>query len=129
MLTPVGIGLDLIDLKRFELLYGEEDKDLLARCFTKDELESAGDGVDRVARLAGRFAAKEAAYKAIGGASRIALTDIVVTSDSMGKPTLVLHGEAKAAADRVGITSFLCSYTHSDASVAAVVVALSAGPR
>lgn len=126
---PVGLGLDLIDLDRFQKLYDGDDPDLLRRCFTEEELLSVGTGVDRVARLAARFAAKEATYKALGGPKDVALTDIVVSSDASGKPKLVLHGQAESAATLAGISSFLCSYAHSDTSVAAVVVALSAAPR
>lgn len=126
--VPVGLGLDLIDLARFQKLYGGDDLELLRRCFTDDELVSVGTGVDRIARLAARFAAKEAAYKALGGPQGVAHTDIVVSSDA-GQPTLTLHGQAEVAAKRSGISSFLCSYAHSDTGVAAVVVALSTGPK
>ncbi len=125
----LGIGLDLIDLERFRLLYGDEEPELLKRCFTDDELTAAGSGPRRLARLAARFAAKEAAYKAFGGGTDIALTDIVVESDTSGGPRLLLLGKAKAAAERKGIGGLLLSLTHSDASAAAVVIALSSGLR
>jgi len=54
----------------------------------------------RLARLAARFAAKEAAYKAFGGGIDITLTDIVVENDNSGAPRLLLLGAAKAAAER-----------------------------
>jgi phosphopantetheinyl transferase (holo-ACP synthase) len=56
----------------------------------------------------------------------LALTDIVVESDSSGAPHLVLNGGAKAAAESRGVGTLLVSLTHSDASAAAVVIALSA---
>lgn len=127
--TLVGLGLDLIDLERFRKMYGGDDVELLRRCFTDDELTSVGTGVDRLPRLAARFAAKEATYKALGGAQGVAHTDIVVSSEASGKPMLTLHGAAKIAAAQAGVTSLLCSFSHSDTSVAAVVVALAAMPR
>ncbi|MBX7198518.1 MAG: 4'-phosphopantetheinyl transferase superfamily protein [Rhodospirillaceae bacterium] len=127
--TLVGLGLDLIELERFRQLYGADDVELLRRCFSDDELTSVGTGVDRLARLAARFAAKEATYKALGGPKGVAHTDIVVSSEPSGKPILMLHGAAKIAAAEAGISSLLCSFSHSDTSVAAVVVALGAIPR
>ncbi|MBT1159641.1 4'-phosphopantetheinyl transferase superfamily protein [Aminobacter anthyllidis] len=124
----MGIGLDLVDLDRFRLLYGD-DLELMGRCFAQSELDAAGTGPDRLTRLAARFAAKEAAYKALGGASGIAHTDIIVSNSSSGAPTLLLKGTAREAADSKGVGMLLLSLTHSDASAAAVVVALSAGPK
>jgi holo-[acyl-carrier protein] synthase len=127
--VPVGLGLDLIDLAHFRVHYGDEDPDLLARCFTERELRSAGDGADRLARLAARFSVKEAAYKALGGGERVALTDIETVTGDDGAPSIVLHGSAREIADARGATSFMVSLTHSAASAAAVVIALSTGPR
>jgi holo-[acyl-carrier protein] synthase len=119
----------MIDLDRFTRLYGGENPDLMARCFTDAELADAGSGPDRIARLAARFAAKEAAYKAIGGGEAIALTDIVVSHDAFGAPVLTLSGAARDAAERKNLASFLVTITHSNSTAAAVVIALSGGPR
>ena len=129
MNIPIGLGLDLIDLEHFSVHYGNEDPDLLTRCFTSSELKSAGEGVDRLARLAARFAVKEAAFKAMGGGERVALPDIETVIGEGGAPEIVLHGAARTIADEQGITSFLVSLTHSPISAAAAVIALSAGPR
>ncbi|MDP9415676.1 MAG: 4'-phosphopantetheinyl transferase superfamily protein [Pseudomonadota bacterium] len=129
MSVPVGLGLDLIDLAHFRVHYGDEDPELLARCFTDGELKSAGDGVDRLARLAARFAVKEAAFKALGGGERVGLPDIETVTVEGGAPEIVLHGPAREIAEARGVTSFLVSLAHSAASAAAVVIALSAGPR
>jgi holo-[acyl-carrier protein] synthase len=127
--VPVGIGLDIVDLQRFSVLYGEDDPELLARCFTATELLAVGDGLDRLPRLAARFAAKEATYKALGGVTGAALTDIVVETGKSGAPTLLISGAVQRAAEAKGVRSFLVSLTHSDASAAAVVIALAGGPR
>lgn len=125
----IGIGLDLIDLERFRLNYGGEDAELASRCFTSDELAAVGTDTDRVQRLAARFAAKEAVLKAIGGADNVSMTDIEVRNDPSGQPNLVLKGLALEVAERRGVDRLLLSMTHSDASAAAVVVALSVGPK
>jgi holo-[acyl-carrier protein] synthase len=128
-MTIVGIGLDLIDLGQFSALYGDDDPELLARCFTVQELLDVGDDADRVARLAARFAAKEAVFKALGGAEGISHTDIEVARTAAGMPEIRLHGPAAELALRVGADRVTLSLTHSAASAAAVAIALYAGPR
>lgn len=125
----VGIGLDLVDLERFALFYGEEDPELLARVFTPTELEAVGNGSRRNERLAARKAVKEAAYKAIGGGIGLSDTQFELISSGSEAPSLILHGAALVRAEELGITRFMVSITHSDLSAAAIVVALSAGPR
>lgn len=128
MSTLIGIGLDLIDLAHFKVHYGEEDPELLARCFTQRELEQAGDGVDRLSRLAARFAVKEAAFKALGGHANISHLEIETIAAQSGAPELELSGAAQRLAEQRGVSQLLVSVTHSASSAAAVVVAL-AGPR
>lgn len=125
----VGIGLDLIDLQHFQVHYGSGDPELLARCFTDGEIAEAGTGQDRTARLAARFAAKEATFKALGGAPNIALTDVELVRVESGQPHLHLHGPAKELAEQRGADEFLVSLTHSVSAAAAVVIAISGGPK
>jgi len=56
--------------------------------------------------LAKRFAAKEAAAKALGTGFRngMRLTDIAVDHDALGRPMLVLHGQARVRAEQLGVT-------------------------
>ena len=129
MSVPVGLGLDMIDLAHFRVHYGEADSELLARCFTEGEIKAAGIEVDRLARLAARFAVKEATFKALGGGMGVGLPEIEAVAGKDGALAVVLHGSAKELADALGVTSFLVSLTHSATSAAAVVIALSAGPR
>lgn len=123
----VGVGIDLIEIDHFEKLYGNATPKLLARCFTLGELAACDGGVDRLARLAARFAAKEAAYKAMGGIEGASLTDVEVENDAAGVPTLVLHKIAAETAKKRGIGGLHLSLTHTSRSVAAVVIALTAG--
>lgn len=128
-MTVVGVGLDLVDLDQFKLLYGDEDEELLARCFTVQELADADDGVDRLARLAARFAAKEAVFKALGGAVGVAHTDIEVVRSPSGAPQVRLHGAAANLANQGGIEQVMLTLTHSPAAAAAVALAMGGGPR
>jgi holo-[acyl-carrier protein] synthase len=125
----VGIGLDLIDVAHFRVHYGDADTELLARCFTDGEIAETQSGQDRLERLAARFAAKEAAFKALAGGAGIAHTDIEVLRDESGQPQLRLHGAAKLLAQQHNVGKFLVSLTHSASAAAAVVIALSSGPK
>jgi holo-[acyl-carrier protein] synthase len=127
-MTVVGVGLDLVDLPRFIALYGSEDPDLLARCFTTQELADAGDGVDRLEKLAGRFAAKEAVLKLIGGLREgMALTDIEIARTPEGAPLVALSGLAQQYARMAGIGQIHLSVTHSATAAAAVAIGVSEG--
>jgi holo-[acyl-carrier protein] synthase len=123
----LGVGIDLIDLDHFRTHYGDEDPELLERCFMSRELEQVDDGVNRIASLAARFAAKEAVYKALGG-DNVALTDVETLRASDGSVMVQLHGAAAAIAAQKGVERILISLTHSPSSAAAVAIAI-AGPR
>lgn len=125
----IGLGIDLVDLDHFKRLYGDDDPDVLARCFTEAELRDVGTDVDRHERRASRLAAKEALYKSLGGGEAIAHTDIETLSEASGAPTIHLHGAALELAEAKGAGSFLVSLTHTGASAGAVVIALSVGPK
>jgi holo-[acyl-carrier protein] synthase len=129
MSDVIGIGMDLIDLDHFGVNYGKGDPELLARCFTDMEIADSGSGPNRTAHLAARFAAKEATFKALGGASNMALTDVEVVRGQSGQPELRLHGTAREVAERHGAVRFLVTITHSASAAAAVVIVLSGGPK
>jgi holo-[acyl-carrier protein] synthase len=118
----VGIGVDVVDLARFERTMSRTPK-LAERLFAESER-------DRPLRsLAARFAAKEAVMKALGRSTGIRWHDMVVSSDEHGSPGLTLGGAAKAIADELGVTRLHLSLSH-DAGVAiAMVVAEKEDPR
>jgi holo-[acyl-carrier protein] synthase len=129
-MVVLGIGLDLVELERFRVLYGDFDPEVLDRCFTAAEQSAAGTGVDRLARLGARFAAKEAVLKTIGGLQEgIALTDIEIVSDGSGAPAAQISGGARAAAGERGITGWQISLTHTAQTAAAAALAYSTDPR
>ena len=76
---------------------------LIPRCFVQAELDEVGNGVNRIERLAGRFAAKEAVLKAIGtgfGAG-VAFTDVMIlsrTGRGAGGPALGRSGASRQGA-------------------------------
>jgi holo-[acyl-carrier protein] synthase len=114
------VGLDLIEIERLERAL-ERHPGLAERIFLPDELRFAA-GHRRPARhLAARFAAKEAALKALelGG---LGLRDVEVAGGGGGAPQLRLHGRAAEEAERRGV-SLALSLTHSRELAAAAVVA------
>ena len=122
----LGIGTDLVDVDRFRTVL-QRRPSVAERLFTADERTYAQRAVDPTARLAARFAAKEAALKALGyglGGMRMADIEVVRTDD--GRPELVLHGDARSRAATHGVGRWLVSLSHTDHLAQATVVALRA---
>lgn len=99
---------------------------LASKVFTRSEL-AAGDSLPRARRLeflAGRFAAKEAALKALGtGISQgTAMTDVEILRSAAGAPQLILHGEARRIALSLGVREPYVSITHDRDKAVAVVL-------
>jgi holo-[acyl-carrier protein] synthase len=116
-----GVGIDLIEIERVERAIERRPR-LAERLFTERELAYAA-GRRRPARhLAARFAAKEAAIKALGGRG-VAPRDVEVVGSA--PPRLELHGRAAARAAEAGV-ELAVSLTHSRELAAATVVSKAA---
>ena len=106
--------------------YGER---FLNRVFTQGEIAYCTRRRNPVPHLAGRFAAKEAAMKALGtGHSRGVLWKDVEVFRLGGPPQLRLHGAAARIAEQMGVQRSLLTITHSDALAMAQVI-LQGNPR
>lgn len=109
----VGLGTDLAEIDRVRHLlrrYGERFK---GRCFTDHEWAYAHRYPDPSARLAARFAGKEAVMKSMGvGWRRVHWKDIEITGG--GQPTVNLSGTAQRRAEMIGVTRVLITITHTD---------------
>lgn len=94
----LGVGADLVDVERLRAVLDRHGARFLARVFTATEQAGAATKADPAAFLAKRFAAKEAAAKALGTgiASGVSLTDIGVVDLGAGRPGLVFTGGAAA---------------------------------
>ncbi|MFV3073271.1 holo-ACP synthase [Niveispirillum fermenti] len=96
----LGIGSDLVDIRRIQASLDRFGDRFAARIFTAGErarADAAGRGPVRAALYAKRFAAKEAATKALGTgyADGVHFKDIEVVSDGKGRPALLLSGGAR----------------------------------
>ncbi|HET8723582.1 MAG TPA: holo-ACP synthase [Anaeromyxobacteraceae bacterium] len=126
----LGLGIDVVEVARIRRLVGEgapagTAERFLARCFTEGERRFCDARADRATPYAARFAAKEAAVKALGAPPGVRWTDVEVERDG-GAPRLRLAGAAARAAGERGVTRVHLSLTH-DAGVAAAVVVLEGG--
>ncbi len=111
----VGLGLDIAEIDRIEAAIVRHGAPFLSRLFTPGEMAYCETFKNRYERYAARFAAKEAAMKALGTGWRhgVRWCDIEVTREPSGKPTLLLTGVARQFADRMGVRNISLSITHS----------------
>jgi holo-[acyl-carrier protein] synthase len=118
---PPGLGIDLIEIERVERALERRPR-LAERLFTDAELAHARARRRPGRHLAARFAAKEAAIKALGGRG-VAPRDVEVVGSE--PPRIVLHGHAAELAAEHGL-ELVVSLTHSREIAAASVVSRSA---
>ena len=103
----IGLGNDIIDIRRVERTIERYGERFLSRIFTEIERRKSDNRAGRAASYAKRFAAKEACAKALGTGIRngLAFNQFEVYNDELGKPKLRLWGEAKSLAERLGVSS------------------------
>ena len=115
----VGIGVDLVDIPRFERSL-ERTPRLAERLFSPAERQLPARS------LAARYAAKEALIKALGGSEGVHWVEIEVASEPSGRPVLALSGTTAETVRERGITALHLSLSH-DAGVATAYVIAEAG--
>jgi holo-[acyl-carrier protein] synthase len=121
----LGLGFDATDIPRIRATFERYGERFLSRIFTDGEIAYCTRRRDPVPHLAGRFAAKEAAMKALGtGHSRGVLWKDIEVVRAGGPPQLRLHGGAGRRAGGMRVTSSLLTITHSDALAMAQVLLL-----
>ncbi|MFC0196618.1 holo-ACP synthase, partial [Microbacterium arthrosphaerae] len=112
----VGIGVDLVDIPRFERTLARTPR-LLERLF------SGGERSLKPHSLAARYAAKEAFIKALGGSDGVHWTEIEITSEDSGRPVFSLTGSTAAVVAARGITGLHLSLSHDAGLATAYVIA------
>jgi holo-[acyl-carrier protein] synthase len=122
----IGIGMDATEIDRIQATVTRFGDRFLHRVFTEGEIAYAMRRRNPAPHLAGRFAAKEAAMKALGtGHSRGVLwRDIEVVRAPGGPPQLRFHGGGAARFARLGATGSLLTITHSETLALAQVMLL-----
>jgi holo-[acyl-carrier protein] synthase len=115
------IGIDIIEIPRIKKALDKQGEKFMRRVYTDREIELYQG---HTASLAARFAAKEAAMKALNAAgSGIGFRDIEILEDPNGSPTVTLYGVARQLAQKLGIGSLVVSLSHSRANAIAIVLA------
>ena len=121
----VGLGLDIASLDRIEDVLERWGERFLARILSENERAALPPGRRRrTAWVAGRFAAKEAASKALGTgfAMGVEMRDIEILTQKGGAPHMVLHGGAEARARFLGVRSTHVSISHEKDMACAVAI-------
>ncbi|MGH9292891.1 MAG: holo-ACP synthase [Acidimicrobiales bacterium] len=119
----IGVGVDVVEIERVRSVLERRPR-LAARVFSASERELAAGRADPVPSLAARFAAKEAAMKALGvGLGGVDFADLEIVSAPGGAPRLRVSGRAAARAGLLGVSSWHVSLSHGRQVAAAVVVA------
>jgi holo-[acyl-carrier protein] synthase len=121
----LGLGLDAADIPRVAAALARYGDRFLRRVFTDEEIAYCTRRRDPSPHLAGRFAVKEAAMKALGtGHSRGVLWKGVEVIRRGGPPQLLLHGGAARRAEAMQVRRSLVTITHADALALAQVLLL-----
>jgi holo-[acyl-carrier protein] synthase len=112
----VGIGVDLVETARIGESLERHGEHFIRRLYTPVEIAYCEKFKNRAERYAARFAAKEAAFKALGTGWRegVRWLDVEVVNQASGKPELVLRGRAEELSRALGVTRTGISISHAD---------------
>jgi holo-[acyl-carrier protein] synthase len=121
----VGLGVDICEIARMERALARHAT-LRARVFTAEERAYCDSKARPAESYAGRFAAREAVIKALGGYRGKRWQDIHVRRAPSGAPQIALEGNAKRRADDLGVERVLITFTHERSSAVAFAVAVRA---
>jgi holo-[acyl-carrier protein] synthase len=130
----LGIGSDIVDVRRIESAISRHGERFLMRVFTPLERATADRRVKRIETFAKRFAAKEACAKALGTGFRagVFFRDMGVVNLASGRPTMKLTGGAQARLQAItppGFEARIDLTITDDGPIAQAFVIISAEPR
>jgi holo-[acyl-carrier protein] synthase len=119
----LGLGVDICEIARMERAL-ERHPTMRMRVFTAEERAYCDTKARPGESYAGRFAAREAVIKALGGYRGKRWQDIHVHRAPSGAPEVVLEGNARRRADALGVDRVLITFTHERANAVAFAVAV-----
>jgi len=122
----VGIGIELVDVPRFEAALERFGERLRRRLFTAGERRYAAQRAHGAESLAARFAAKLATRRALGGPG-LPWRDVEIVRGPEAAPALRLHGSAARTARELGVTRSSVTLSH-DAAWSLGQVVLESAP-
>ena len=120
----VGTGIDITEVSRIAAAIARYGDRFLNRVYTPREIEYCRSKRNANERFAARFAAKEAAMKAIGTGLRHGVTwhDVEVGREPGGRPTILFTGKAAEFAAQLGMKRVALSLTHTEETAMAQVI-------
>ena len=120
----VGTGIDIAETQRIEQALERHGDRFSQKIFTPSEIAYCERFKNKAERYAARFAAKEAAFKALGTgwANGIRWLDVEISHQASGKPELLLSGRARELANELGVTRAVVSISHANRYVVAQVI-------
>ena len=120
----VGTGVDIVEVPRVAAAIERFGQRFMERIYTEAEVRYCESKANKMERYAARFAAKEAALKAIGSGWRrgVRWRDIEVQREPGGRPTLVFSGKAAEFAARLGMKRSSLSLSHTKEQAIAQVI-------
>jgi len=119
----IGVGIDIVEIDRFRRVLARRPR-VADRVFSPREREALAGRFDPIPSLAARFAAKEAAMKAMRvGIGAVGFAELEVVPGPEGAPRLAVSGRAAARAGSLGVSGFELSLSHTESLATAVVIA------
>jgi holo-[acyl-carrier protein] synthase len=121
----LGIGVDVVEISRVRSMIASQGDRAIEKLFTDAERKYCAKMANPARHFAVRVAAKEAAFKALSGtdeARGIGWREMEVELDTIGRPSLRLHGRASARAKELGVMRSWISLSHGDDLATAFVV-------
>ena len=120
----VGSGIDIAEVPRIAESIKRFGDRFITRIFTEGEIHYCDSKANRVERYAARFAAKEAAMKALGTGWNYGVTwrDVEVSRQPGSRPTIIFHGKAAEFAEKLGAKHVALSLTHTKEFAMAQVI-------
>ena len=120
----VGTGIDIAEVPRIAASITRFGDRFLRRVYTEGEIHYCESKANRVERYAARFAAKEAAMKALGTGWNhgVRWRDVEVTRKPGGRPAMTFHGKAAEFAARLGAVHVAVSLSHTSQQAIAQVI-------
>jgi holo-[acyl-carrier protein] synthase len=118
------MGVDITEVDRIKAAIERYGETFLRRLYTARERDYCEQFKNKYERYAGRFAAKEAAMKALGTGWRrgVRWVDLEVVREKGGRPALALSGEAARIAAKLGVKHIALSITHTETQALAQVI-------
>lgn len=127
-MTPVGVGIDVVDVARVARMLARYGERTQARMLTVGEQAYCASQAVPARHVAARLAAKEASFKAFqaaGARGPLGWREVEVRREPHGEPTLAFHDRAARMVRELSVARALVSLSHSDTQAVAIVILVS----